>query len=241
MGLTQAPTDYKSDKLWSYELGVKTRALQNSLVMTGALYDIRWNNIQTDIILPTCTFDIKDNIGSAESKGVEAQVDAHVNDHVALTLGGNYTSAKIVEPVTLLGVEKGDRVPGVPDYSINASAEYSQPLDFGGRGKVRLDGQWIGSSQGTIIHDDPDFNRPSYFVMGASGGVRWGNYRCVAVHHEFAQRGQGDSAARTWPASSMGFECGRGRMGSGGRIRFEAFAPEVTLSRADAVTQKILG
>jgi len=175
LGLTQAPADYKADKLWSYELGVKTRALQNSVVMTGALYDIRWNNIQTDIILPTCTFDIKDNIGSAESKGVEAQVDAHVNEHVALTLGGNYTSAKIVEPVTLLGVEKGDRIPGVPDYSINASAEYSQPLDFGGRGKVRLDGQWIGSSQGTIIHDDPDFNRPSYFVMGASGGVRWGN------------------------------------------------------------------
>jgi len=175
LGLSQAPTDYKSDKLWSYELGVKTRALQNSVVMTGALYDIRWNNIQTDIILPTCTFDIKDNIGSAESRGVEAQVDARLNDHVALTLGGNYTSAKIVEPVTLLGVEKGDRVPGVPDYSINAAAEYSQPLDFGGRGKVRLNAQWIGSSQGTIIHGDPDFNRPSYFVMGASGGLRWGH------------------------------------------------------------------
>jgi outer membrane receptor protein involved in Fe transport len=175
LGLTQAPTDYKSDKLWSYELGVKSRALQNSIVMTGALYDIRWSNIQTDIILPTCTFDIKDNIGSAESKGVEAQIDARVGDHVALTLGGNYTSAKIVEPVTLLGVEKGDHVPGVPDYSINTSAEYTQPFDFGARGSVRVNAQWIGRSQGTIIHNDPDFNRPSYFVMGASGGVRWGN------------------------------------------------------------------
>jgi iron complex outermembrane recepter protein len=175
LGLTQAPADYKSDKLWSYELGVKSH-LQNSVVMTGALYDIRWNNIQTDIILPTCTFDIKDNIGSAESRGVEAQIDAHVTDHVVLTLGGNYTSAKIVEPVTLLGVQKGDHVPGVPDYSVNASAEYSQPFEFGGRGRVRLDAQWIGSSQGTIIHGDPDFHRPSYFVMGASGGVRWSNF-----------------------------------------------------------------
>ncbi len=176
LGLTQAPPDYKSDKLWSYELGVKSRALQNSVVMTGALYDIRWTNIQTDIILPTCTFDIKDNIGSAESRGVEGQIDAHVSDHVALTLGGNYTSAKIVEPVTLLGVEKGDRVPGVPDYSVNTSVEYTQPFDFGGRGRARIDAQWIGSSQGTIIHGDPDFNRPSYFVMGASGGVRWTNW-----------------------------------------------------------------
>jgi hypothetical protein len=46
-------------------------------------------NFLSAIILPTCTFDIKDNIGSAESKGVVAQVDAHVNDHVALTLGGD--------------------------------------------------------------------------------------------------------------------------------------------------------
>jgi iron complex outermembrane recepter protein len=175
LGLTQAPTDYKSDKLWSYELGVKSRTLQNSVVMTGALYDIRWTNIQTDIILPTCTFDIKDNIGSAESRGVEGQIDARVNDHVALTLGGNYTSAKIVTPVTLLGVQKGDHVPGVPDYSINTSAEYSQPFEFGGRGSVRVNAQWIGASQGTIIHNDPDFNRPSYFVMGASGGMRWGH------------------------------------------------------------------
>jgi iron complex outermembrane receptor protein len=173
LGLTQAPSDYKSDKLWSYEVGVKSRALQNSLVVTGAVYDIRWNDIQTDIVLPTCTFDIKDNIGSAESRGVEAQVEAHVDDHVALSLGGNFTSAKITTPVTLLGVERGDRVPGVPDYSINAAAEYSQPFDFGARGRVRIDGQWTGSSQGTIIHDDPDFNRPSYFVMGANAGMRW--------------------------------------------------------------------
>jgi outer membrane receptor protein involved in Fe transport len=173
LGLTQAPSDYKSDKLWSYELGIKSRADGNALVMTGALYDIRWNDIQTDIILPTCTFDIKDNIGSAESRGVEAQVDAHVGEHVALGLGGNYTSAKITMPVTLLGVERGDRVPGVPDYAISASAEYSQPLNGGGRAKARIDGQWTGSSQGTIIHGDPDFNRPAYFVLGTSGGVRW--------------------------------------------------------------------
>jgi iron complex outermembrane recepter protein len=173
LGLTQAPTDYKSDKLWSYELGVKSRALENSLVMTGALYDIRWNNIQTDIILPTCTFDIKDNIGSAESRGFEAQADARLGDHVSLSLGGNYTSAKITVPVTLLGVERGDRVPGVPDYSINAAAEYTQPFDFGAKGRARINGQWIGTSQGTIIHGDPDFDRPAYFVMGANVGMRW--------------------------------------------------------------------
>jgi len=94
---------------------------------------------------------------------------------VALTLGGNYTSAKIVEPVTCWVCRRGTAFRAFPDYSVNASAEYSQPFEFGGRGRVRLDAQWIGSSQGTIIHGDPDFNRSSYFVMGATGGMRWGN------------------------------------------------------------------
>ena len=174
LGLTQAPAAYKSDKLWSYEVGAKTRALQDSLVLSGALFDIRWNNIQTDIILPTCTFDIKDNIGSAESKGVELEADAalpgsrHASRWAATTPRRRSSSL-----LRFLGVEKGDRVPGVPDYSFSTAVEYTQPLDGGSRGSVRTNAQWIGPSQGTIIHGDPDFDRPAYFVMGASAGMRW--------------------------------------------------------------------
>jgi iron complex outermembrane recepter protein len=176
LGLTQAPAMYKSDKLWSYEVGAKTRALQDSLVISGAVFDIRWNNIQTDIILPICSFDIKDNIGSAESKGVEFEATQRFLERVTVSLGGNYTSAKIVEPVTILGVEKGDRVPGVPDYSFSTSVEYAQPFADGSHGILRTNAEWIGRSQGTIIHGDPDFDRPAYFVMGASAGMRWEKY-----------------------------------------------------------------
>lgn len=176
LGLTQAPPSYKSDHLWSYEAGAKARALNDTLTVSGALFDIRWNNIQTDILLPTCTFDIKDNIGSAESRGFELEAQQHVLDRLTLVVGGNYTSAKIVEPVALLGVEKGDKVPGVPRWSLSTSAEYSQALQSGTVGYARVNGQWIGDSQGTIFHNDPDFSRPSYFVMGANAGVRTGSY-----------------------------------------------------------------
>ncbi len=173
LGLTQAPPAYKSDSLWSYELGAKTRAFDNALTVSGAVFDIRWNNIQTDIILPTCTFDIKDNIGSAESRGIEAELSDRITDHFRVTLGGNYTSAKIVDPVTILGVQKGDRVPGVPEYTVATSAEYTQPLGEGVRGHLSVNAQWIGPSQGTIIHGDPDFSRPAYFVMGGNIAVKW--------------------------------------------------------------------
>ena len=175
LGLKQAPTQYKSDKLWSYELGLKSRVFADSLVLSGALYDIRWSDIQTDITLPTCTFDIKDNIGSADSRGVEAELEQRVGERVKVTLGGNYTAAKIVEPVSLLGVRRGDRVPGVPEYSVNTALDYSAPFTWG-RGTLRVDGQWSGPSQGTILHGDPDFDRPGYFVMGASAGIHAGAF-----------------------------------------------------------------
>jgi len=176
LGLTQAPPSYNADKLWSYELGAKTKGFNNALTLSGALFDIRWNNIQTDIILPTCTFDIKDNIGSAESKGVELELNDRVAEHVRVTLGANYTSAKIVNPVTILGVQKGDHVPGVPEYTISTSAEYTHPVGASAHGRLALNGQWIGPSQGTIYHGDPDFDRPGYFVMGGNTGVKWDRF-----------------------------------------------------------------
>ena len=173
LGLTQAPPAYNSDKLWSYELGAKTRALENSLVLSAAVFDIRWNNIQTDIVLPTCTFDIKDNIGSAESKGVELELNERFTEHLRMTFGGNYTSAKMTDPVTILGVQKGDHVPGVPEYTLATSLEYTQPVGAGARGQLSANAQWVGPSQGVIYHGDPDFSRPGYFVMGANAGVKW--------------------------------------------------------------------
>jgi len=173
LGLTHAPSSYASDSLWSYELGAKTRALQDSLVVSGALFDIRWSHMQSDIELPTCTFDFMGNAGSADIKGVELELSKRFLSHITTTLTGNYTSPKIVEPVPIMGIEKGDHVPGVPYYSIATSIEYTQAVTSDVQGFLRANGQWIGPSQGVIYHDDPDFHRPPYAVAGAGAGARW--------------------------------------------------------------------
>jgi iron complex outermembrane recepter protein len=173
LGLTQAPPSYKADSLWSYEVGAKSRALSNALSVSGSLFDIRWNNIQTDIILPTCTFDIKDNIGSAENRGVELEMTARATSDLKLTASGNFTDARITQPVSILGVERGDHVPGVPRYQFAAAIDYTHPVLENAAGRLDLNSQWVGPSQGTIFHTDPDFSRPAYFVMGGSAGMQW--------------------------------------------------------------------
>ncbi len=173
LGFAHSPPSYSADSLWSYELGAKSRVLDDTVSLSAALFDIRWNNIQTDVLLPTCTFDIKANIGSAESRGVEFELNARINDHLKWSVAGNYTSAKITVPVTVLGVQRGDWVPGVPDYSASTSIEYTQPIIGEAKGVADLNAQWVGTSQGTIYHGDPDFERPAYVVVGGRAGVQW--------------------------------------------------------------------
>jgi len=64
-------------------------------------------------------------------------------------------------------------VPGVPKYQFSTAIDYTHPLLADTRGRFDLNAQWVGPSQGTIIHTDPDFSRPAYFVMGGSAGVQW--------------------------------------------------------------------
>lgn len=176
LGFTHSPPSYAADSLWAYELGAKSRAFGDAVSLSGALFDIRWNNIQNDVILPTCTFDIKTNIGSAESQGVELELNARLNENLRWNLGGNFTSAKITVPVSVLGVERGDHVPGVPKYSISTSFDYARPLSGEAQGIIDLNAQWVGPSQGTIFHSDPDFERPAYFVMGGKAGLHWSRF-----------------------------------------------------------------
>jgi outer membrane receptor protein involved in Fe transport len=172
---TTGPNGYEADSLWSYELGSKTRLLGDTVSLSGALFDVRWNNMQQDVIVTSCSFDYKTNTGNARSKGAELEARGRLGEHLTVGVGGNYTSAKMTSGIASLGVQQGDRVPGVPDWSLGVNAEYAVPLAQG-RAFGRINGQWTGNSQGVIFHGDPDFYRPGYFVMGGGLGLDRDHY-----------------------------------------------------------------
>ncbi len=53
-GDSAEPLLYKSDSVWSYELGSKQGLAGGAVQVSGSLYWINWNNIQTQVELPTC-------------------------------------------------------------------------------------------------------------------------------------------------------------------------------------------
>jgi iron complex outermembrane receptor protein len=170
-GLQAAPTGYRPDSLWNYEVGAKGRFFDHQLSLNTSVYDIRWNQIQIDVPLNTCGFDFTANVGQAQSYGVEAEAHWRLGSSLTLGASGNYNRDAFTQDVQGLGISKGDPVPGAPEWSLSLDADYEHDLTADLRGFVRGNWQFTGKSHGTFVQSNPDYLRPAYDLAGASIGV----------------------------------------------------------------------
>jgi len=53
LGYTSAPDSYKSDSVWSYEVGSKNRLMGGRLRLESSIFDVKWSGIQQQVILGT--------------------------------------------------------------------------------------------------------------------------------------------------------------------------------------------
>ena len=126
--ITLADTrSYRSDSLWNYELGTKTAWLRNRMTIDAAVFDIRWNNIQQEILL-SCGFQFIANAGAAESKGGEFELRARPIEPLEFSLGIGYQNAKITKASSFSPQPVGSPVYDVPDWTGDTSVTYTRPL-----------------------------------------------------------------------------------------------------------------
>jgi iron complex outermembrane recepter protein len=147
LGLTAAPASQKSDSLWSYEAGAKQTLAGGRATVSAAAFYIDWTNIQTGFLLPNCGFSFGGNAGNATSKGVELEVNWRVGSGLTLNGGGSYTNARLSNdspPATGVGGKKGDRLPGIPRWSLLGGAQYDQTV-LGKEAFGRVDVRYISS------------------------------------------------------------------------------------------------
>jgi outer membrane receptor protein involved in Fe transport len=178
------PASFNPDSLWSFELGDKARLLGGRLTFNTAVFYTRWKDIQQDVVLPVSGFDFETNVGRARSYGVE--LDARWRATEAFTLFGalGITRSTFAEDVPALGfasdggfnVRKGDWVQAVPRYNASLGGDWRFPITQSLGGVLRLSGQWVGRSRGTVIRGETDYDRPSYFTADASAGLNWDRY-----------------------------------------------------------------
>ena len=136
IGLTKAPDTFNSDSLWSYELGAKTRTLDDKLQVSASIFDVDWSNIQQQVALP-CGYSYTGNLGRATSRGGDVQVAfaatqnlylsasvAYTDAYYTATSYGGAVGAGAARPVI---VSAGDDLP-TPPWSANLDAQYKFSL-----------------------------------------------------------------------------------------------------------------
>ena len=154
------PRTYDSDRLTSYEVGLKAggrTADKFSLELAG--YYLDWKDIQLFLIVNN--FGINGNGGTAASKGFEIAASAFPTSGLTLSLNGAYTNAKLTQDTSAsVGGKDGDPLPYVPDWSFGLNADYEWTL----KGATRA---YVGGSLGYTGDRPVAFNN-----RAADGSIR---------------------------------------------------------------------
>jgi outer membrane receptor protein involved in Fe transport len=130
LGLTKDDTlRYKSDTLWSYEVGAKSRLSDGRVNASAAAFQIDWSHIQQTALLPTCTLSLIANAGKARLRGGELELAGRpfAETPLSLQLGLGYTDGVLRDP-GVLAQAPNTRLSQVPEWTGTVSASYERPI-----------------------------------------------------------------------------------------------------------------
>ncbi|MEZ5503835.1 MAG: TonB-dependent receptor plug domain-containing protein [Halioglobus sp.] len=156
-----------SDELWSYEVGTKLSLLDNQLSLDAAVYYEDWSNVHQKLQFNGLYQDYQ--VGDAEIYGLDLSLGLAPANMEGLTVQAtaNVNSAEFrqLDPtiVATTGMQDGDRLPLVPEYTFSLTGNYSWELGGGWSGQATVGYSRIGKQYGafgtTVAGDNRDLLR----------------------------------------------------------------------------------
>lgn len=133
----QLGATYEADFVTAYELGLKSTLLDGRLRLNAAAYSMDWDDMQLGFFNPNISLlGLVDNVGTAESKGVELDATFLATEQLEIGFSYAYNSAELTE-------DYDSRNDGTPD------AFSGQDLPFTPDSKwvltARYNFEWMGS------------------------------------------------------------------------------------------------
>ncbi|MBI1733386.1 MAG: TonB-dependent receptor [Gammaproteobacteria bacterium] len=134
---------FESDSLWNFEIGARTRWLDDRLSLSGTLFHIDWKDMQTFLMLPNCAAVLIENVGSATSDGIELELTFLPLPRFELGLTAAYIDPRLDQDMPNLGGEKNQRIPGVPPWTVSLYARRDFELSGGFGAFLQAEHQYI--------------------------------------------------------------------------------------------------
>jgi outer membrane receptor protein involved in Fe transport len=165
---------FDSDKLWTYELGAKTKLWDGRLVVNAAGFFTVWDGIQSDQVLRDGSL-FTANAGSAHIPGVELEATLLATRN--LKIDGNFfwEDPEILNPNPFL-IQTTGRLPGAPTNTAGITGRYGfTPFD-GWEAYSLLEYRFVGSeSIGFDARNSPSV--AGYSRVDARLGLGWGRWQ----------------------------------------------------------------
>jgi outer membrane receptor protein involved in Fe transport len=131
LGISGSPDSYEGDEVTNYEFGWKTD-LTDSVRFNGAVYMMEWDNIQQNVTTSgECGVNFTANLGEAESKGMELELVTLLTDNFTVAAAAGYTDAEFKDTIDSAGINKGDSLADVPEWTFNLTLDYIIPVSYG--------------------------------------------------------------------------------------------------------------
>jgi iron complex outermembrane recepter protein len=175
---------YRPDFVNNYELGWKTSWLDNRLRINGALYMLKWKDIQLSFLGANGLTEIV-NAGDATVKGIEADISVKPADGFTASLAFSYNDAKLdknfcnsVDPTfsctlpapdgsdNFISAAKDTRLPTTPKFKGSLTLRYEHDAGLG-----RVHYQLAATNQSEAFADLRDSDRAVTGVLRARSSL----------------------------------------------------------------------
>ncbi|MEH6676886.1 TonB-dependent receptor [Phenylobacterium sp.] len=193
------PLSFDPDFVKNYELGWKSTVLDRQLQLNGAVYLMKWDDIQVSQRDPTGAFNYTSNAGKAELKGIE--LEGRLRPNALPGFSANFavrrSDQKLTEdnplvagpPANPLAGLEGERIPNTSKWGGNLGVEQTFTM-FGLDAYARADASYTGEAFTTFSPNDP-IRRAfgDYTLVDLRSGVQTGTWEAsIYVRNLFNER-----------------------------------------------------
>ena len=135
---------FDEERLVSFELGLKSRLMNNRLQLNIAAfqYDYTDQQLQSIILVNGSPTALTQNVGKSDMRGLEVDVQTLINDKLSLDFKYAWLDATFKEFESLTGSYSGNIMPGSPEHAANVALNYQAYEGDAGSVKVNLSYSW---------------------------------------------------------------------------------------------------
>jgi iron complex outermembrane recepter protein len=177
------PSDFGPDTVDAYELGIKSRLFNKRLTLNTAIFRNNWKDIQVNEIIGNTA--ALTNGPQAYSQGLEVEARYKIQDGLTLGWSGAFTDAQADEDAPGVnanrgGIRKGDKLPGVADFTSNLQLRYSKTVSDAMSWYALADHTYFSGAYNGFNITDPFVKEiPDWDKLNLRVGVNYNNLELI--------------------------------------------------------------